>query len=99
MVTVARSDGAAFTQVASDAGLLPTPLPVTSLRLTHGERADIVLDLTSGTTVTLRATAQNAVNATRYTVSMLALSTTGTSTPAALPATLNIITALNHGRS
>jgi len=46
-ITVSRSDSAAFTQVASDAGLLPTPLSITSLRVSPGERAEIIIDLTA----------------------------------------------------
>jgi len=93
--TVALLDGASFTQVASDAGLLATPLSITSLRLTPGERAEIVIDLTAGTSVTLRTTARSSTNATRYTVSMLTVSTTATETLAALPTSLNTITALD----
>jgi FtsP/CotA-like multicopper oxidase with cupredoxin domain len=94
-VTVARSDGAAFTQVASDAGLLAAPLSITSLRVTPGERAEIVLDLTAGATVTLRSTVRSSTNVTRYTVSMVEITSTGTDTPADLPATLNTIAALD----
>ncbi|MET3428893.1 suppressor of ftsI/bilirubin oxidase [Actinoplanes tereljensis] len=95
IVTVALSDGSAITQVASDAGLLAAPLSVTSLRLTPGERAEIVLDLTSTTTATLRATVRSSTNGTRYTVSMVQISSTGTDTPADLPATLNTIADLD----
>jgi FtsP/CotA-like multicopper oxidase with cupredoxin domain len=96
-ITVARTDGAAFTQVASDAGLLTAPLSVTSVRLVHGERAEILLDLTAGTTITLQATVQNAVNTVRYTVPMVAVTTTSPPAPLPppLPATLNTITPLN----
>ena len=93
--TVALSDSSSFTQVASDAGLLPTPLSITSLRLTPGERAEIVIDLTADETVTLRTTVRSSTNVTRYTVSMLALSTTATDTPDDLPTTLNTITDLS----
>ncbi|GLY01140.1 multicopper oxidase domain-containing protein [Actinoplanes sp. NBRC 101535] len=92
-ITVALSDGGAFTQVASDAALLPEPLSITSLRISPGERAEIVLE-PSGT-VTLRATVRNTTNGTRYTVSMLEVSSTGTDTPDALPDTLNTITDLD----
>ncbi|GAA2524112.1 multicopper oxidase [Winogradskya humida] len=94
-ITVARSDGATVTQVASDAGLLAAPIEVSGLRITPGERAEIVLDLQTGTTVTLRATARSSTNGARYTVSMLEVTGTGTDTPAALPATLNTIDALD----
>jgi len=94
-VTLARSDSASFTQVASDGGLLPTPLSITSLRLTPGERAEIVIDLTAAAAVTLRSTVRSSTNGTRYTVSAVTISTTGTDTPATLPTTLNTITALD----
>jgi FtsP/CotA-like multicopper oxidase with cupredoxin domain len=84
-ITVARSDGATLTQVASDAGLLTAPLDVSTLRLTPGERAEVVLDLTANSDVTLNATVRNTTNGTRYTVSMLTVGTTGTDTPADLP--------------
>jgi len=98
-ITVVRADGAAFTQVASDAGLLSEPRPITSLRLAPGERADIVIDLAAGHAVTLRATACTEENIDRYTLAILEIATTGTDAPAALPATLNAITALDTGNA
>lgn len=56
LVTITRTDGDSFTQVASDAALLAEPLSVTSLRLVGGERAEIVVDVTSSESVTLQAT-------------------------------------------
>jgi spore coat protein A len=38
------SNDATFWQIASDTGLLETPVPMTSLTLTPGERADLVVD-------------------------------------------------------
>jgi FtsP/CotA-like multicopper oxidase with cupredoxin domain len=96
-ITVARADGAAFTQVASDAGLLTAPLAATSVRLVHGERAEILLDLTPGAAVTLQATVQNAVDAVRYTVPIAAVSTASPAAPPPppLPRTLNTIVPLD----
>lgn len=95
-ITVARSDSAAFTQVASDAGLLLEPISITSLRISPGERAEIVLDLTaSDDAVKLQATVRNTTNGTRYTASMLSVSSTATSAADDLPATLNTITGLD----
>lgn len=94
-ITLVRSDGASYTQVASDGGLLAAPLSITSLRLTPGERAEIVLDLTSGETVTLNSTVRSSTNGTRYTVGTVAITSTGTDTPADLPTTLNTIAALD----
>lgn len=42
--TLKLSDDSAFTQIGTDGGLLPAPLQATSLSLTSGERADIVID-------------------------------------------------------
>lgn len=94
-IEVVRADGGTMRQVASDAGLLTEPLEVTSLRLVQGERAEIVVDLTADDTVVLRATPKTVANASRATVDMLQITTTGTDTPAALPTTLNTISALD----
>ncbi|BEL07926.1 multicopper oxidase domain-containing protein [Actinoplanes sichuanensis] len=95
-ITVARSDSASFTQVASDAGLLLEPLSITSLRISPGERAEIVLDLTAADdAVKLQATVRNTTNGTRYTASMLSVSSTATSAADDLPTTLNTITDLD----
>jgi spore coat protein A, manganese oxidase len=42
--TLALSNGASFSQISTDLGLLPAPVPLTSLTLTPGERADVVID-------------------------------------------------------
>ncbi len=41
---VGLSDGSEFTQIGSDGGLLAAPFPTTSLPLSPGERADVVVD-------------------------------------------------------
>ncbi|MEV6346303.1 multicopper oxidase domain-containing protein [Actinoplanes sp. NPDC051851] len=95
-ITLALSDGATFTQVASDAALLPSPISISSLRISPGERAEIVLDLTSSdAAATLQATVRNTTNGTRYTVSMLSVSSTATTAADTLPTTLNTVTALD----
>ncbi|HEB97720.1 MAG TPA: oxidase [Sedimenticola thiotaurini] len=43
---LAFSDGRRFLQIASDGGLLPRPVPLTSVRLSPGERAEILLEMT-----------------------------------------------------
>ncbi|TVQ63111.1 MAG: DNRLRE domain-containing protein [Phycisphaerales bacterium] len=45
--TLSLSDGAVFWQIGSDLGLLESPVPMTELTLTPGERADIVIDFAS----------------------------------------------------
>jgi FtsP/CotA-like multicopper oxidase with cupredoxin domain len=42
--TLALSTGAAFQQIGTDAGLLPTPVPLNQVTLMPGERADVVMD-------------------------------------------------------
>jgi suppressor of ftsI/bilirubin oxidase len=96
IITITRTDGATMTQVASEAGFLPAPLAATSVRLVAGERAEIVLDLTSGSAVTLQATVTaGGARGGSGTTAILTVSTTSTSTPPALPAALNTITALD----
>ncbi|GGN87694.1 multicopper oxidase [Actinoplanes lobatus] len=91
-ITLALTDSGSLTQVASDAGLLAEPISISSLRLSPGERAEIVLDLTAADdAVTLRATVRNTTNGTRYTVSMLTVSSTATEAADNLPGTLNTI--------
>ena len=38
------SNGAAFHQIGTDQGLLPAPVPLTTLEIAPGERADLVID-------------------------------------------------------
>lgn len=42
--TLALSSGATFHQIGTDGGLLTQPVPLTSLTLTPGERADVIMD-------------------------------------------------------
>jgi FtsP/CotA-like multicopper oxidase with cupredoxin domain len=42
--TLKLSDGSAFQQIGSDGGLLEQPIEVTSVALSPGERADVVID-------------------------------------------------------
>jgi bilirubin oxidase len=51
----AFSDGSTFFQIASDGGLLDAPVPSTSLQLSPGERAEILVQLTPGHNLTLRS--------------------------------------------
>ena len=94
IITITRTDGAAMTQVATDAALLPAPTSVTSVRLVAGERAEIVLDISG--TVTLQATVTaGGARGGSGTTSICSITTTDTSTRSALPTTLNTITALD----
>lgn len=49
------SDGREFSQIASDGGLLEAPVPDTSVQLSPGERAEILVTMTPGETVVLRS--------------------------------------------
>lgn len=44
---LALSNGATFTQIGSDGGLLPAPVEVSNVLLMPGERVDVVLDFSS----------------------------------------------------
>jgi FtsP/CotA-like multicopper oxidase with cupredoxin domain len=58
--TLKLSDGSAFQQIGSDGGLLEKPVEVTSVALSPGERADVVIDFSkypAGTQLTLLNTA------------------------------------------
>ena len=46
-------DGRSFHQIASDGGLLEQPVKLTSLVLSPGERAELIIDLSDGKTATL----------------------------------------------
>ncbi|NQV70382.1 MAG: multicopper oxidase domain-containing protein [Pseudohongiella sp.] len=51
--TFAFSDGREFQQIASDGGLLPSPVALTRLELAPAERAEIVVDFSDGRDVKL----------------------------------------------
>lgn len=82
-ISVSMSDQSAFTMIASDGGYLAAPLSVTGISLGPAERAEIIVDLAPGATRTLVTTSAGP---------LLVITTTGVSTPAPLPSTLNTIT-------
>ncbi len=51
---LAFSDGRAMQQIATDGGLLAAPVTLRSLRLSPGERAEVVVDFSPGDEVVLR---------------------------------------------
>ncbi|WP_336082264.1 multicopper oxidase family protein [Nocardia sp. SSK8] len=51
----ALADGRAFDLVGTDGGLLPEPVRLTDIRLSPGERAEIVVAMTPGENVTVRS--------------------------------------------
>ncbi|HKS98806.1 MAG TPA: multicopper oxidase domain-containing protein [Rugosimonospora sp.] len=96
IITISRTDGSSFTQVASDAALLAAPLSVTSLQLVGGERAEICIDITSSASVTLQATVTaGGARGGSGTSSILTLTSTATSAASSLPSSLNTFTALS----
>ncbi|GIE85846.1 multicopper oxidase family protein [Actinoplanes regularis] len=97
IITITRSDGASFTQVATDAALLSAPLSVTSLKLVGGERAEICVDVTSqDESVTLQATVTaGGARGGSGTSSILTLTSTATAVADDLPSSLNTFTALD----
>ena len=59
------SDGSTFWQIGSDGGLLNAPVPLTRMRLAPGERAEILVDLTTytlGSSVTFKSYASEIPN-------------------------------------
>jgi len=47
-----RLEGGAMVQIGTDGGLLPAPRALSSLLLTPGERADVIVETTTGATLT-----------------------------------------------
>ncbi|MEV6347425.1 multicopper oxidase domain-containing protein [Actinoplanes sp. NPDC051851] len=97
IITITRTDGEDLTQVATDAALLSAPLSVSSLQLVGGERAEIVVDVTSSdSAITLQATVEaGGARGGSGTTSILTLTSTATSAADDLPSSLNTYTALD----
>lgn len=96
IITITRTDGGSFTQVATDAALLSAPLSVTSLKLVGGERAEICLDVSGSDSVTLQATVTaGGARGGSGTSSILTLTSTAGSAADDLPDSLNTFTALD----
>ncbi|MFC0526679.1 multicopper oxidase family protein [Phytohabitans kaempferiae] len=62
MYTFGLSDDRPFTLIGSDGGLLPAPHSMTRIRLSPGERAEIVVGMEAGENVTLRSFPTNLHN-------------------------------------
>lgn len=80
------SDNSTFYQIASDGGFLNEPIPMENLQLVPGERAEIIVDLSSYST-------GEKIKLMEENVPVLALTITEETTeePSSLPTTLNII--------
>ncbi len=91
------ADGREFHQIASDGGLLETPAPMTSLLMSTGERAEIVVDVSDGEEAILMTLDDNRLPGTsggEYNILRLIPDTgheLADSDPAPLPETLNHI--------
>jgi FtsP/CotA-like multicopper oxidase with cupredoxin domain len=95
ILTLSFTDGGPFAEVATDGGYLPSPLNVTSVRICPGERAEIVVDVTSART--LQATVESTLisgGSGTHTVLQLNSLNPGAAPPP-LPPVLNTITPLN----
>jgi len=102
--TLSFSNKMAFTQIGSDGGYLPTAVPLTTLTIAPGERADILVDfsgLAPGTKVILQNTAKAPFPAgapadpqTVGQIMQITVTTAPVVVPTPLPATLNTIPAL-----
>ncbi|MEJ9080461.1 multicopper oxidase domain-containing protein [Gordonia malaquae] len=57
LYNLAFSDNRRFTVIGTDGGLLDKPMTATSIGISPGERTEIVVDLTPGETIQLRAVA------------------------------------------
>jgi suppressor of ftsI/bilirubin oxidase len=94
ILTLSFADGQAFNEVATDGGFLPSPLPVTNVRVGPAERVDIVVDLTHA--VTLQATVEAAlITGGSGTHPILQINPLDTTPAPPLPTTLNTIAPLN----
>lgn len=92
ILTFSRTDGTDLVQVASDGGLLESPISVASIELVAGERAQIVLDTTAAITLQCKVTAGGAAGGSG-TYDIVSITTSDTTTPSTLETSLNTITA------
>ena len=90
IITVSRTDGGDMTQIATEQGYLTAAETVTEIRLIAGERAEVVMDLSSA--VTLQAVITTGwVKGGSGTYEFLTITPDASDTPATLPSSLNTI--------
>jgi suppressor of ftsI/bilirubin oxidase len=95
IIEVSRTDGGAFTQVASEAALLSSPISVTSVRMVPAVRAEIVLDLTGPVTLQATVTPGGGPGAATGPTPVVTVTTSDTRARGPLPGTLTRFTRLD----
>ncbi|MGW3286535.1 multicopper oxidase family protein [Streptomyces sp. NPDC001002] len=90
IITIQRSDGGTLTQISTDQGYLTEATEVTTIRLVAGARAEFVMDLSADATLQAVVTT-GWIRGGSGTYDVLAVTASGTDTPADLPSTLNTI--------
>ena len=90
IITVSRTDGGDMTQIATEQGYITAAESVTEIRLIAGERAEVVLDLSSA--VTLQAVITTGwVKGGSGTYEFLTITPDASDTPVTLPSSLRTI--------
>ena len=90
IITIQRSDGGTLTQITTDQGYLAEAAEVTTIRLVAGARAEFTMDLTADATLQAVITT-GWIRGGSGTYDFLAITASGSDTPADLPSTLNTI--------
>jgi blue copper oxidase len=90
IIVIQRSDGGTLTQITTDQGYLTEATEVTTIRLVAGARAEFTMDLTADATLQAVITT-GWIRGGSGTYDFLAITASGTDTPADLPSTLNTI--------
>ena len=90
IIVIQRSDGGTLTQISTDQGYLTEATDVTTIRLVAGARAEFTMDLTADATLQAVITT-GWIRGGSGTYDVLAVTASGTDTPADLPTTLNTI--------
>ncbi|MFD4873908.1 multicopper oxidase family protein [Streptomyces sp. NPDC058420] len=90
IIVIQRSDGGTLSQISTDQGYLTEATEVTTIRLVAGARAEFVMDLTADATLQAVITT-GWIRGGSGTYDVLAVTASGSDTPADLPTTLNTI--------
>lgn len=90
IIVIQRSDGGTLTQITTDQGYLTEATEVTTIRLVAGARAEFVMDLTADATLQAVITT-GWIRGGSGTYDVLAVTASGSDTPADLPSPLSTI--------